>query len=163
MQIRIILYRSDTAPQNPISGIGRCSLMPTYHWLQGKCTKINLSQAASCIIFKNRSRLPVGISMSLCRAKFFCYLNCFVFKFFFPFSFTSKELLWWRESSRRSPWTTTRGRTWSSSSTRWTSPSSAPQRSSQSQTGLGFYNFLWYDRYGIQCDYLSFMKQPKSA
>ncbi len=30
--------------------IGRCSLMPTSHWLQGKCARINLPQEASGMI-----------------------------------------------------------------------------------------------------------------
>ncbi len=32
--------------------IGWCSLVQTCHWLQGKCTRINLSQAASGMILK---------------------------------------------------------------------------------------------------------------
>jgi hypothetical protein len=35
------------------SVIGRCSLMPTSHWLQGKCTRIILSQVASGMILQN--------------------------------------------------------------------------------------------------------------
>jgi hypothetical protein len=34
----------------PFSVIGRCSLAQTSHWLQGKCARSNLSQAASDII-----------------------------------------------------------------------------------------------------------------
>jgi hypothetical protein len=34
------------------SVIGRCSLVPTYHWLQGKRTRINFSQAAFRIILQ---------------------------------------------------------------------------------------------------------------
>ncbi len=37
----------------PLSVIGRCSIMPTTHWLQGKCARINLSKAASCMILQN--------------------------------------------------------------------------------------------------------------
>jgi hypothetical protein len=44
----------------PFSVIGRCSQVPTSHWLQGKCARINLSQAASAIILYHR-RLPVSI------------------------------------------------------------------------------------------------------
>ncbi len=33
----------------PFSVISRCSLVPTSHWLQGKCARFNLSQAASGI------------------------------------------------------------------------------------------------------------------
>jgi hypothetical protein len=42
------------------SVIGRCSLVPTSHWLQGKFARINLSQA-SCMILQNLRRLPVRI------------------------------------------------------------------------------------------------------
>ncbi len=38
--------------------IGRCSLLPISHWLQGKCTRIN---AASGTILQNHRRLPVSI------------------------------------------------------------------------------------------------------
>jgi hypothetical protein len=40
--------------------IGRCSLVPTVHWLQRKYATINLSQAASSIILRRR-RLPICI------------------------------------------------------------------------------------------------------
>ncbi len=46
------------------SVIGRCSLVPTSHWLQGKCARNDLSQAASGIILQNHRRLPVSISVS---------------------------------------------------------------------------------------------------
>jgi hypothetical protein len=50
------------------SVIGRCSLVPTSHWLRGKCARINLSQAASskilpksqaasCMHFQSQYRL----------------------------------------------------------------------------------------------------------
>jgi hypothetical protein len=45
----------------PLSVIGRCSLVPTSHWLQGKCARINLSQAASVMILLNHRRLSVNI------------------------------------------------------------------------------------------------------
>jgi hypothetical protein len=45
----------------PFSMIGRCSPVPTSHWLQGKCARINLSQAASGMILHNHRRLPVSI------------------------------------------------------------------------------------------------------
>ncbi len=41
------------------SVIGRCSLVPASHWLQGKCARINLSRAASGMILQRR--LPVTI------------------------------------------------------------------------------------------------------
>jgi hypothetical protein len=40
---------------------GRCSLLPTSHWLQGKCARINLSQAAFGMILQNHRQLPVCI------------------------------------------------------------------------------------------------------
>jgi hypothetical protein len=40
---------------------GRCSLVLTSHWLQGKCTKIKFTQAASGMILQNHKRLPVII------------------------------------------------------------------------------------------------------
>ncbi len=45
----------------PFSVIGRCSLVPASHWLQGKCARINMSQAASGMILQNHRRLPVSI------------------------------------------------------------------------------------------------------
>jgi hypothetical protein len=45
----------------PFSVMGRCSQVPTSHWLQGKCARINMSQAASGIILQNHRQLPVGI------------------------------------------------------------------------------------------------------
>jgi hypothetical protein len=42
---------TETLFRIPFSVIGRCSLVPTSHWLQGKCAKINLSQAASGMIW----------------------------------------------------------------------------------------------------------------
>jgi hypothetical protein len=41
--------------------IGLCSLVPTSYWLQGKCTRTNLSQAASGTILQNHTWLPVSI------------------------------------------------------------------------------------------------------
>jgi hypothetical protein len=42
------------------SVIGRCSLVPTYYWLQGKSARINLSMAAFGIILQNHRRLPAS-------------------------------------------------------------------------------------------------------
>ena len=42
------------------SVIGRCSLVPTSHWLQGKYAGINVSQA-SFMIIQNHRRLPISI------------------------------------------------------------------------------------------------------
>ncbi len=39
------------------SVIGRCSLVPTFHWLQGKCARINLSPAAFGYILHNHSQV----------------------------------------------------------------------------------------------------------
>jgi hypothetical protein len=38
---------------------GQCYLVPTSHWLQGKCARSNLSQAALGIILQNHKQLPV--------------------------------------------------------------------------------------------------------
>jgi hypothetical protein len=45
----------------PLSVIGRCSLVPTSHWLQKKCARIDLSQAASGMILQNHRWLHVNI------------------------------------------------------------------------------------------------------
>jgi hypothetical protein len=52
---------TETLLRIPFSVIGRCSLVPTSHWLQGKCSRINLSQAASGMILQNHRRLSVSI------------------------------------------------------------------------------------------------------
>ncbi len=49
----ILKMLTETPFKIPFSVIGRCSLVPTSHWLQGKCARINLSQ--------NQKRLPVCI------------------------------------------------------------------------------------------------------
>jgi hypothetical protein len=49
--------------------IGQCSPVSTPHWMQGKCTKINLSLTASGMILQNQRRLPVCI--------FKCQNRCF--------------------------------------------------------------------------------------
>ncbi len=50
---------TETLFKIPFSVIGRCSLVPASHWLQGKCARINLSQAAYGRILQNHMRLPV--------------------------------------------------------------------------------------------------------
>jgi hypothetical protein len=58
--------------KTPFSVIGGCSLAPTSHWLQGKCARINLSQAASGNILQNHSSFPVSIfSVQNCRCRVF--------------------------------------------------------------------------------------------
>jgi hypothetical protein len=52
---------TETLLRIPFSVIGRCSLVPTTNWLQGKCGRINLSQAASGMILQNHERLPKSI------------------------------------------------------------------------------------------------------
>jgi hypothetical protein len=49
-----------TEPSEFPSVIGRCSLVPTSHWLQRKCARINLSLAAFGIILQNQRRLPAS-------------------------------------------------------------------------------------------------------
>jgi hypothetical protein len=43
---------TETLLRIPLSLLNRCSLVLASHWLQGKCTSSNLSQAASGIYFK---------------------------------------------------------------------------------------------------------------
>jgi hypothetical protein len=52
---------TETLLRIPFSVIARCSLVPTSHWLQRKCARNNLSQAASGMILQNRRWLPVCI------------------------------------------------------------------------------------------------------
>jgi hypothetical protein len=52
---------TETLHKIPFSVIGRSSLVPTSHWLQGKCARINLSQAASCMVLQSYRRLPLCI------------------------------------------------------------------------------------------------------
>jgi hypothetical protein len=52
---------TETLLRIPFSVIGRRSLAPTSHWLQGKCARINLSPAAFGIILQNHRRLSVSI------------------------------------------------------------------------------------------------------
>jgi hypothetical protein len=54
-------WLTETLLRNPFSVIGRCSLVPASHWLQRKCARINLSQAASGMILQNHRRLSVSI------------------------------------------------------------------------------------------------------
>ncbi len=57
----ILICLLNPPPNFFFSVIGRCSLVPTSHWLQGKCAKISMSQAASGMILQNPRRLPVSI------------------------------------------------------------------------------------------------------
>jgi hypothetical protein len=52
---------TETLLRIPFSVIGRCSLVASYHWLQGKCARINLSQGASGVILQNHRQLLVSI------------------------------------------------------------------------------------------------------
>ncbi len=54
----ILKLLTETLLRISFSVIGRCSLVPTFHWLQGK------SQAAFGIILLNHRRLPVSIVKS---------------------------------------------------------------------------------------------------
>jgi hypothetical protein len=47
--------------QNSLFCDGQCSLVPTSHWLQGKCAGINLTPAAFGIILQNHMQLPVSV------------------------------------------------------------------------------------------------------
>jgi hypothetical protein len=44
---------TETLLRISFSVIGGCSLVPTSHWLQGKCAEINMSPAAFSIITQN--------------------------------------------------------------------------------------------------------------
>ncbi len=52
---------TETLLRIPFSVSGRCSLMQTSHWQQGKCVRINFLQAASGMILQNHMRLPVSM------------------------------------------------------------------------------------------------------
>ncbi len=54
-------YEIETLLRIPYSLIGQCSLVPTSHGLQEKCTRIHLSHAAFGMILHNHRRLPVSI------------------------------------------------------------------------------------------------------
>jgi hypothetical protein len=56
----ILEMLTETILRIPFSVIGRCSQVPTSHCLQGKCTIMNLSQAASGMTLQNHRRLPVS-------------------------------------------------------------------------------------------------------
>jgi hypothetical protein len=51
---------TETLLRISFSVIGQYSLVPTSHWLQGKCSRINLSSAAFDIL-QTHSRLPVSL------------------------------------------------------------------------------------------------------
>ncbi len=57
----ILKMLTETLIRISFSVIGRCSLVPTCHWLQGKCARVNLSPAAFCFILQNHRRLLVSI------------------------------------------------------------------------------------------------------
>jgi hypothetical protein len=52
---------TETLLRIPFSVIRRCSPEQTAHWLQGKCARINLSQAASGMTLQDHRWLPVSI------------------------------------------------------------------------------------------------------
>ncbi len=56
----VLKMLTKTIPRVTFSVICQCSLVPTSHWLQRKCARINLSQAASMIL-QNNMRLPESI------------------------------------------------------------------------------------------------------
>jgi hypothetical protein len=56
----------------PFSVIGRCSLVPTSHWLQGKCARNNLLQAATGRYDFTESRITGGVLKAfLCQNRHF--------------------------------------------------------------------------------------------
>ncbi len=64
----ILKMLTGTLPRIPFFVIVRCPLVLTSHWLQGKCARINLSQAVSGVILQNHRRLCVSISSFKIRA-----------------------------------------------------------------------------------------------
>jgi hypothetical protein len=56
----ILKMLTETLVRIPFLWLVERSQAPTSHWLQGKCSRINLSQAASGMILQN-NRLPVSI------------------------------------------------------------------------------------------------------
>jgi hypothetical protein len=52
-------------PENSLRMIGQCSHVPSTHWLQGKCARINLTQAAFGKNLQNHRRLPVSIFLNV--------------------------------------------------------------------------------------------------
>ncbi len=57
-----LLTNFENAFWNPLQNSLICdwSMMPTCHWLQGKCARINLSQAAFDMNLQNQRGLPVS-------------------------------------------------------------------------------------------------------
>jgi hypothetical protein len=55
----------ETLLRIPFSVIGGRSLVPTSHWLQGKCARINWSQAASGKILQNSQAASCSISSEI--------------------------------------------------------------------------------------------------
>ncbi len=66
----ILKILHETLLRIPFPVIGRCSLLPISHWMQGKCARIILSQAAFGMILQNHRRLPVSI-FSACQNRRF--------------------------------------------------------------------------------------------
>jgi hypothetical protein len=59
--LQILKMPTETLLRIPFSLIGRCSLVQTSHWLQGKCARINLPQSASGMILQKHRRLLLSI------------------------------------------------------------------------------------------------------
>jgi hypothetical protein len=51
----------ETLLRIPFHVIGRCSLMPTSNWLQGKCALINPLLAVFGMVLQNRKWIPLSI------------------------------------------------------------------------------------------------------
>ncbi len=48
----VLKMHTETLLWIPVSVTGRCSLVPTSHWLQGKCIRISLLQAAFVLFYR---------------------------------------------------------------------------------------------------------------
>ncbi len=55
LNLLILKILTETLLKNLLSVIGRCSLVLTNHWLQGKCARINCSQAASGLFTESQA------------------------------------------------------------------------------------------------------------
>jgi len=60
----ILKMLGETLIRIPFSVIGRCSLLPTSHWLEGKCARINLPQATSGRIYRIKGGKEQGKTLS---------------------------------------------------------------------------------------------------
>ncbi len=75
----------------PLSVIGRCSLVPTSHWLQGKCAGINLSRAASGMNLQYHRRVVSIFSVKIAALGSLKRVTGWILKISNLFSSTKKQ------------------------------------------------------------------------